>query len=597
MIKTDNAARIDSQPEQPPNHHGPAPGGRLQSSLARFRRTWGTAEWIQAAALLAMLISLAVLIILPLIAIFKQAFLTVDGSYAGLAYFRAYLESPALLQSLQNTVFVSFMTTVIAVPLAFLLAYALARTDIRGKSLYKAAALLPLFAPTMMHGIGLTYLFGHQGLISTGFFGWLPFEMRIPLYGPVGIIISEVIYTFPQAFLILSAALSISDYRLYEAAETLGASKWKKLFTVTLPSVKYALMSAIIVCATLSFTDFGAPKVVGGQFNVLATDIFKQVVGQQNMALGAVVSIVLTLPAVVAFIIDRVVTRRQQAYVTSRSTPYIVRPHRTRNVMAHTYAGMIALAMLVLLAAVVTASLVKVWPYQMTLSWDNYKFTDSAAGGFAPFWNSLRMAALTAVIGTLVTFIFAYLIEHIRILPFLRQTGYFLSIVPLALPGLVIGLAYIFFFNDPGNPLNVIYGTMSILVLANIAHFYSVPFMTATTSLKMMDKEFENVSLSMNVSRIRSFMRITLPLSLPAIMEMAIYFFINAMVTVSAVIFLYGADLKPASIAIVSMDDAGDTAQAAAMSVLIIFTNLIVRLLYEAYSARIRRKTAAWRER
>ncbi|MBB3110681.1 iron(III) transport system permease protein [Paenibacillus phyllosphaerae] len=573
------------------------PGERPVLYRAKRRFRWGRAEWIQAISLLLLLLVMMMLIVLPLLALFRQAFVNMDGSFAGLTFFRTYLESPALLQSMRNTVFVSFMTTIIAVPLAFLLAYALARTNIRGKSLYKAAALLPLFAPTMMHGIGLVYLFGHQGIISTGFFGWLPFEMRIPLYGKIGIIISEVIYTFPQAFLILSAALSISDYRLYEAAETLGAGKLRKLVTVTLPSIKYGLISAVIVCATLSFTDFGAPKVVGGQYNVLATDMFKQVIGQQNMALGAVVSIMLSIPAVVAFIIDRVITRKQQAYITSRSTPYMVKPSRIRDAWAHGYASFVALAMLLLLGAVVIASLIKVWPYNLTFTLSKYNFTDAAAGGLAPFWNSVKMALWTALAGTCLTFMSAYLIEHMRVLRAVRQASYFLSIIPLALPGLAIGLAYIFFFNDPANPLHPIYGTMVILVLANVAHFYSVPFMTATTSLKMMDREFSSVSASMNVSWLRFFTRITVPLSLPAILEMAVYFFVNAMVTVSAVIFLYGADLKLASVAIVSMDDAGDTAKAAAMSVLIVGANLLVRLAYEGLSAVIRKKTSAWRTR
>lgn len=565
--------------------------------IPRRRRRWERAEWMQAFLLLLLLLAMTVLIALPLAALFRQAFLTPEGEFAGLAYFQAYLESSALLQSLSNTGFISLMTTAIAVPLAFLLAYALTRTDIRGKSFYKAAALLPLFAPTMMHGIGLVYLFGHQGAISTGLFGWLPFELRIPLYGKTGIIIAEVIYTFPQAFLILSAALAISDYRLYEASETLGAGKLRRLLTVTLPSVKYGLISAVIVCATLSFTDFGAPKVVGGQYNVLATDMFKQVIGQQNMALGAVVSIVLSLPAVAAFIIDRIAARRQQAYVTSRSTPYAVRPGRPRNALAHSYASLIALAMLLLLGAVVMASLVKAWPYNLSLTTAKYIFADAAAGGLAPFRNSVRMAAWTALAGTFITFAAAYMIEHVRILRTVRQASYFLAIVPLALPGLAIGLAYIFFFNDPANPLHVLYGTMAVLVLANVAHFYSVPFMTATTSLKMMDKEFAHVSASLSVSWPRFFFRIALPLSLPAILEMLVYFFVNAMVTVSAVIFLYGADLKLASVAIVSMDDAGDTAKAAAMSVLIVAANLLARLAYEAVSALLRKRTAGWRSR
>ncbi|WP_339207361.1 putative 2-aminoethylphosphonate ABC transporter permease subunit [Paenibacillus sp. FSL K6-3182] len=569
------------------------PSQWVRKSNQKLRESNGVIKLL----LVLVLLTLITVIVLPLFAMFKQAFMDSDGNLVGFTHFSSYLQSRSLIQSMLNTITVSTATTAIAVPLAFGLAFVLTRTNIKGKSFFKALAMLPLFAPTMMHGLALTYLFGHQGLISTGLFGLLPFEWRIPLYGKVGIIISEVIYTFPQAFLILCAGLAVSDYRLYEAAESMGASSLRKMFTVTLPSVKYALLSAVVICFTLSFTDFGAPKVVGGQYNVLATDIFKQVVGQQNMSMGAVVGIVLTIPAILAFIVDRIVTRKQQAYVTSKSVPYSVKNNRLRNVWAYTYAIVLSAMILLLMGAVLLASLVKKWPYDMSLTWSNFDFSNAAAGGFDPFWNSIEMAAWTAVIGTIITFLFAYLIENGRVYRPIRQAAYFLSILPLALPGLVIGLSFIYFFNHPSNPFHFIYGTMIILVLANVVHFYSVPFMTATATLKMLDKEFDNVSESMNVSKLRTFYRITVPLSLPAILEMAVYFFVNAMVTVSALVFLYASDLRIASVSIVSMDDAGDTAAAAAMSVLVVLLNVVVRFLYEAGTARLRRKMSAWQKR
>ncbi|MGG1635023.1 putative 2-aminoethylphosphonate ABC transporter permease subunit [Paenibacillus sp. NRS-1760] len=569
------------------------PSQWVRKSNQKLRESNGVIKLL----LVLVLLTLITVIVLPLFAMFKQAFMDSDRNLVGFTHFSSYLQSRSLIQSMLNTITVSTATTAIAVPLAFGLAFVLTRTNIKGKSFFKALAMLPLFAPTMMHGLALTYLFGHQGLISTGLFGLLPFEWRIPLYGKVGIIISEVIYTFPQAFLILCAGLAVSDYRLYEAAESMGASSLRKMFTVTLPSVKYALLSAVVICFTLSFTDFGAPKVVGGQYNVLATDIFKQVVGQQNMSMGAVVGIVLTIPAILAFIVDRIVTRKQQAYVTSKSVPYSVKNNRLRNVWAYTYAIVLSAMILLLMGAVLLASLVKKWPYDMSLTWSNFDFSNAAAGGFDPFWNSIEMAAWTAVIGTIITFLFAYLIENGRVYRPIRQAAYFLSILPLALPGLVIGLSFIYFFNHPSNPFHFIYGTMIILVLANVVHFYSVPFMTATATLKMLDKEFDNVSESMNVSKLRTFYRITVPLSLPAILEMAVYFFVNAMVTVSALVFLYASDLRIASVSIVSMDDAGDTAAAAAMSVLVVLLNVVVRFLYEAGTARLRRKMSAWQKR
>ncbi len=146
---------------------------------------------------------------------------------------------------------------------------------------------------------------------------------------------------------------------------------------------------------------------------------------------------------------------------------------------------------------------------------------------------------------------------------------------------MVIGLSFIFFFNAKSNPLNFIYGTIIILVLSNILHYFTVPFITATGALKKLDREFESVAESMNAPRWKILFRVTIPLCLPALLEIFMYYFVNSMVTVSAVVFLYSAKFKIASIAITHMEEAGDFSQAAAMSLLILLINVLVRAAYE----------------
>ncbi|WP_028552309.1 putative 2-aminoethylphosphonate ABC transporter permease subunit [Paenibacillus sp. UNC451MF] len=564
------------------------------TAIRALRQKWSSAQSLQSLLITLLVVSLLLGILIPLCLLFAKAFVDREDTFIGLANFVQYFSTPSLFRSLTNTLYISVVSTVIAASLAFLYAYGIVRTAIRGKAFFKYAALLPLFAPTMMHGIALTYLFGNQGLVTTGFFGFFPQGIKIPLYGPVGIIISEVIYLFPQAFMIFAAALSMTDYRLYEAAKTLGAGKTRTFMTVTLPSVKYGLISAIFVCFTASFTDFGAPQAVGGQFNVLATDIYKQVIGQQNFSMGAAVGILLTIPAFIAFAVDRFVERKQKALLSAKSTPYRISEGKARDLFYTVICWLCVIGIFIPLLTTGYASLVKVWPYDLALSTKHFDFSKVAASGLEPFYNSLEVSLLTAVIGTVVAFGFAYLIEKTRNFQGLRQVGYFLSILPLALPGMVIGLAYIFFFNNPDNPLNFIYGTMAIIVLANMIHFYSVPFITATTTLKKLDKEFELVSESMSVPFYRTFLRVTVPMSLPAILEIAMYFFVNSMVTVSAVVFLRSADFNLAAVSIVNMDDAGDVAAAAAMSSLIVVTNIVVRFLYELVVHKVRKKTDSW---
>jgi iron(III) transport system permease protein len=176
-----------------------------------------------------------------------------------------------------------------------------------------------------------------------------------------------------------------------------------------------------------------------------------------------------------------------------------------------------------------------------------------------------------------------------------RSAFQFLAMMPMAIPGMVLGLAYIFFFNDPANPLNTIYGSMAILVICTVTHFYTVSHLTATTALKQMDSEFEAVSASLKQPFHRLFAKVTVPVCLPSILDISIYLFVNAMTTVSAVIFLYSPDTTLASVAVLNMDDAGDIAPAAAMGMMIFYTNVTARLLHSFVTRGLVSRTQAWR--
>jgi iron(III) transport system permease protein len=442
----------------------------------------------------------------------------------------------------------------------------------------------------LLPAISLIYLFGNQGLLNS----WL---MGGTIYGPLGIVISQVFYCFPHALMILVVALSMADARHYEAARVLGASPFRVFLTVTLPGSKYGLISAGFVVFTLAITDFGIPKVIGGRFNVLATDIFKQVIGQQNFSMGAVVGFVLLLPAVLAFGVDRWVQRRQVGLLNGRSVPLVPVRHAPRDWVLWLFCALVAGILLLILGMAVWASLVTRWPYNLNLTLTNYQFEEFDSEGWKAYFNSLRLAAWTAVVGTLVVFIGAYVMEKTRGFVWVRSATHLMAMLSMAVPGLVLGLAYIFFFNAPGHPLGFIYGTLTILVLNSVAHFYTVSHITATTVLKQLDGEFESVSASLKVSVSRMFRRVTVPVCLPAVLDISIYFFVNAMTTVSAVIFLYGSSTKLASVSIIHMDEAGFTAAAAAMAVVIVATSAAVKLLHSLLTYQLRRKTQAWRVR
>ena len=531
---------------------------------------------------------LVIALALPLYAMFSKSVFNSDGSFVGLSNYFSYFQTPALVYSIKNSLFVGIITTLITVTIAFILAYGFTRSRMRGKPLFKTIAMIPILVPSLLPGIALIYLFGRQGVINWALFG-------NEIYGPIGIIISEVFFTLPHALIIIITGLSIADARLYEAATALRASRIRIFFTVTLPGVRYGLISAAFVVFTLAVTDFGAPKVIGGDFNVLATDIYKQVIGQQNFEMGAVVSVVLLIPAALAFFVDRLVQKKQVALLSARAVALEPKPDRRFDNIMLTYAIIVSIFILGILGMCQFAALFKFFPYNLSLGLTNYQFDLMDGGGWNSYFNSIEMASYTAIFGTIIIFYGAYLVEKGKGFGVIRGAVQFLAMLPMAVPGMVLGLAYIFFFNAPSNPLNVLYHTMAILVISTITHFYTVSHLTATTALKQMDAQFESVAASLKQPFYRTFLRVTVPVCTPAILDISIYLFVNAMTTVSAVVFLYSPHTTLASVAVLNMDDAGDIAPAAAMGMMIFYTAAGVKVLHYLLSRGIESRTQAWR--
>ncbi len=547
-------------------------------------------DLVMRAAMIAIGAFLVIALVLPLYAMLSKSVQNHDGDFIGLANYARYFGTPALFYSIDNSLTMAVISTAITIVLAFVYAYGLTRSCMPGRALFRGIALIPILAPSLLPGISLVYLFGNQGMLRELLFGET-------IYGPIGIVMASVFFTFPHALMILVTALSISDARLYEAAVALRAGKIRIFFTVTLPGAKYGLVSAAFVVFTLVITDFGVPKVIGGQYNVLATDIYKQVIGQQNFQMGAVVSVVLLVPALIAFVVDRIVQRKQVAQLSARAVPLVPKPARGFDAAMLAFCSAVAVLILGVLGIAAFASVINYWPYDLSLSLRNYRFDLMDGGGWDAYRNSIRMASWTALFGTVAVFCGAYLVEKGRGFRLGRALFQFLAILPLAVPGLVLGLAYIFFFNNPANPLNFLYGSMAILVICTIVHFYTVSHLTAVTALKQMDPEFEAVSASLKTPFYKTFWRVTVPVCLPAILDISIYLFVNAMTTVSAVVFLYSADTALASVAVLNMDDAGDIAPAAAMAMMIVYTSAGVRLLHALVTRGLQRRTQAWRAR
>jgi len=555
--------------------------------FADIRRGKDSSDRVGLFMLISYIILFLLFLVLPLGALISKSLQNKDGEFIGLTNYNLYLQEPALFQSLYNSLFVAICSTVIVVVLAFLFSYALTRTCMPFKGFFKLVALIPLLSPSILAAIALVYWFGNQGVLKEVLLGK-------SIYGPIGIIMASVYWTFPHALIILTTSLSLSDSRLYEAADVLKTSKLRAFFTITIPGARYGIISTSFVIFTQVFTDFGVPKVIGGNYNVLATDIYKEVVGMQNFQMGAVISMVLLVPAMIAFFIDRYSRKKQISLLTSRSVVFKPKKHFKVDMIMLGFCSALALIIILMIGMAQYGAIVKFWPYNLNFTLKNYDF-QVAGLGWDSFYNSVRLAFYTAIFGTIIIFVGSYLIEKLRINEGYRNVVQFFALMPMAVPGLVLGLAYIFFFNAKDNPLNFIYATMIILVVNTIVHFYTVSHLTAITALKQMDKEFESVSLSLKIPIYKMFWRVTLPVCLPPIFDVSIYLFVNAMTTVSGVIFIYSYDTTLASVSAIHLDEQGEVAKAAAMAMLIVYVSVAVRLTHTIITKKVLRKTQAWR--
>ncbi|MGY6038175.1 putative 2-aminoethylphosphonate ABC transporter permease subunit [Aeromonas sp. AE23HZ002T15] len=550
---------------------------------------WSRDSLIQLVLLLLGITLLAGGLLLPLLAMLQKSLQDLDGNWVGLTNFRDYFLSPNLTRTIGNTLWLGLLITTLVVTVAFGYAYALTRTCMPAKGLFRLIGLIPLLMPSLLPAISLVYWFGNQG-IAKGLLG------GESIYGPIGIVMGLGFWCFPHALMILITALGHSDARLYEAARVLGSSPLRTFLTVTLPTARYGLLSAAIAVFTLTICDFGVAKVIGGQYSVLATDIYRQVIGMQNFSLGAVASVTLLLPALLSFALEHRVRSKMQEQSSSKSVPYRPTPHKVRDLLALLWCGLWALLFLALVGMAVYGSLVQFWPYNLSLTLEHYAFDSNSVYGWQPFTNTLKLGALTAIFGTGLIMVLAWAQEKGCHFAPLRQLMHLLAMLSLAVPGMVLGLGYIFFFNRPDSLLGSLYGTLPLMVLSCIIHYYTVGHMTALTSLKQLPRELELVAISLRIPLIKAFWRVTLPASLPALLEVFIYLFVNAMTTTSAVIFLYSSDSVLASIAVLNMEDSGDTAAAAAMATLILLAAASVKLLQLGLSRTLLTRTQRWRQ-
>jgi iron(III) transport system permease protein len=477
----------------------------------------------------------------------------------GVAQYAAFFNSWRLARILVNSLLVSAVSTVITVAIALVLAYAVTRTTVPGKRFVSLMSLLPLIAPPFLVSLSFILLFGRNGVITRAL------GLEGSIYGFHGIVVAQVFTFLPQAYILLANVLANIDTSLEEAAENLGAGLVTTLGRVTLALARPGLASASLIVFILCMTDFGNPILIGGRYNVLATEIYAQVIGMNDFPAAAVMSVVLLLPCLAAYVLNTYVVGRRSyvtlsagARTTLRPTPAAVRWPLVTVSLA------IALAIALIYALIPLGSIVRLWGTDWSLSLTHYAFGSTAEGAW-PIVNSVKLALLSGVIGTVLALLTAYVVERRR--PPGARAIEALSLLPAALPGTVIGVGYILAFNV--RPL-LLTGTVWVLVASVVFWKFPVAMLAAVNTLKQIDPAIEEAAVSLGAGPVRTFTRVVLPLLTGTAFSIFIYFFVNGMVTVSAVIFLIYPGFNLGSVAILAQVENGYPGVACALGTIIL---------------------------
>jgi len=505
----------------------------------------------------ALLLLLVVFVVWPVLRVLVASLTGPTG--LTLAHYAEFFSSWRLVRILVQSLVVSAVSTVITVAVALILAYAVTRTDIPGKRFVSLMSLLPLISPPFLVSLAFILLFGRNGVITQAL------HLDWSIYGFTGIVVSQVFTFVPQAYLLIANVLGNIDVSLEEAAENLGAGPLTTLRRVTLSLARPGLASAALIVFILCLTDFGNPILIGGRYNVLATEIYAQVIGMSNFAAGTTMAVVLIVPCLVAYLVNAawVGTRSYVTVTAGARVPARPIPPALRWLL-FALSGGVGLFIAVIYALIPLGSVVRLWGGDWSLSLRHYAFASSAEGAW-PIWNSVKLAALAGVIGTVVALVTAYVVERKR--PPGRRAIEALSLLPVALPGTVIGLGYILAFNVP--PL-LLTGTIWILVTSVVFWKFPVAVLAGINALKQIDPAVEEAAVSLGAGTVRTFTRVVLPLLTSAAFSIFVYFFINGMVTVSAVIFLTYPGFNLGSVAILNQVENGYPGAACALGTIIL---------------------------
>ena len=466
----------------------------------------------------------------PIISLLAKSFQGINGFT--LNNYNEVLKNEEFIIALKNSIVVSLSAAACSLGLGFLLAYTLNFTNVWPwlKKTISMIASMPMLLPTITYGFAIIYSFGKQGLL-TQLAGFQFFNV----YGFGGILMGYIIYTLPTSFLLLNNAMKQMDKKYLLVSRLMQDHALRSFFMTILRPLLATLATCLIQCFFLSFTDFGIPASVGGRYHVIASLLYSYMLGSiPDFVRGAVVAMMMLLPSILSIIIMQYLQRYQIRYQQVSET--ILKRNRLRDSLLGTLSSGICFALISVFAVIFILPFIRQWPYQISFSMEHIYAVFKDPQLLHVLKNTLLMAFGSAVLGTLFTYAAALISERSHIGKYKCKSLDALSLITNTIPGMVIGIAYLFIFS--GTPLQ---NTMPLLIVCNVIHFFSTPYLMLKESLGKMNASFETTAKLMGDSCLQTIVRIITPNARYSLIEVFSYYFINSAVTVSAIIFIAGA--------------------------------------------------------
>lgn len=472
-----------------------------------------------------------------------------------------YIEK--LKESLKNSILIGIIVTIISVVISYIVTFLIVKNHLKRKNLILTILTLTILVPTFTHAIGFISFWGNNGLINN------IFNTNINMYGFWGIVLCSICYGIPLALIMFVDLLASENHTPYQVAKTLGIPKFQQFIKIKLAFIIKPTIFIMFTVFTMSITDYGIPMMIGGHTSTLTTMLYEQIVGRLNFGGGALISIILLLPAVVMFTFGLITKNYGKS-------EYRLEKDSSSSKLSKRIAILIYIFVFLLISfpmiSCIFISFTEKFPLNLSFSLVHIKKV--IQGGFLKYLlNSLIISFFASLFGVIISFVISYIATRIARIK-MTKTLHLFAIFTSSVPGLVLAVAYMLTFNK-----SMIYGTIIILIIVNIVRYMGTPYLIFTNKLDSIDKTIERTGSTLGIPQKNIIFDVIIPQNLSAIIEGFSYIFVNTMASVTTVLFLSTPFNKPIALAILQLEANNLIEMAAFISLIILITNIFIKTL------------------